>query len=155
MLLTAQILVFNNINFLGYINPYPYILFILLFPINGNKNTLLLTSFLLGLTLDIFCNSGGIHATASTFLAYIRPNLFRFSFGVSYEYQTIKITDKITSERLLLLLIAIVLHHFILFSLEIFRLNLFFLILSKTLFTTIATFIVSLVILFFLKTNKR
>ncbi len=155
LLLTAQVLVFSNINFLGYINPYPYILFVLLYPVNGNKSSLLLSSFALGLLIDLFSDSGGIHATATTFLAYIRPNLFRFSFGISYEYQTIRVTDKITSERVLLLLIAILIHHSILFSLEIFRIDLFFLIFTKTLFSTISTFIVSLLIIFLIKNNNR
>ncbi|PHR99524.1 MAG: rod shape-determining protein MreD, partial [Leeuwenhoekiella sp.] len=30
VLVLAQITLFNNIDFLGYINPYPYILFVLL-----------------------------------------------------------------------------------------------------------------------------
>lgn len=155
LLLFAQVLVFNNIYFLGYINPYPYILFVLLYPANKNKNSLLLSSFALGLLIDIFSDSGGIHAAATTFLAYIRPNLFRFSFGISYEYQTIRVSEKITSERILLLLIAVLMHHFVLFSLEIFRINLFFLILSKTLLSTIATFLVSLLIIYLIKNNKR
>ena len=85
LLLMAQVLIFNNFNFLGYINPYPYILFILLFPVNGNKYGLLAASFLLGITMDLFCNSGGVHTAACVLLAYLRPYLFRFSFGLSYE----------------------------------------------------------------------
>jgi hypothetical protein len=45
LLLVAQVLLFNNVNLFGYINPYPYILFIILFPVNGNKTALLLGSF--------------------------------------------------------------------------------------------------------------
>ena len=40
---------FNHINFLGYVNPYPYILFILVFPFTGNKGLLIFLGFLLGL----------------------------------------------------------------------------------------------------------
>ncbi|MEZ4853610.1 rod shape-determining protein MreD [Flavobacterium sp.] len=155
VLLFAQVLVFNNINILGYINPYPYILFILLFPINGNKFLLLLSSFLLGLLIDMFSNSAGIHAFASTFLAYIRPNLFRFSFGFSYQHQTIKLSDKLSTERITLLIIAIVLHHFLLFGLEYFRISLFVEIITKTLLTSLATFLVSLLIIFLIKSSKR
>ena len=56
LLLFVQVFIFNNINLLGYINPFPYILFILLFPVNGNKSLLLLSSFTLGLLIDIFSN---------------------------------------------------------------------------------------------------
>ena len=85
LLLVAQVVIFNNFNFFGYINPYPYILFIILYPVNGNKYSLLLASFLLGLTMDLFCNSGGVHAASCLLLAYFRPLIFKFSFGLSYE----------------------------------------------------------------------
>ncbi|HBT08745.1 MAG TPA: rod shape-determining protein MreD, partial [Leeuwenhoekiella sp.] len=69
-LVLIQIAIFNNINFLGYINPYPYVLFIVLFPIGDNRALLLFTSFLLGLTVDMFCNSGGMHAASCVTIAY-------------------------------------------------------------------------------------
>ena len=71
-LLAVQIVIFNNIDLFGYINPYPYILFILLYPVNSNRAGLLITSFLLGLTIDLFTNSGGIHAASCLILAYVR-----------------------------------------------------------------------------------
>ena len=120
-LLLAQVLLFNRIDLFGYINPYPYILFILLFPVNGNKTGLLVASFLLGLIMDMFWNSGGVHATACLVLAYFRPAIFKFSFGLSYEYQTVKLNDVLTPERFSFILIAVVIHHFTLFILEIFR----------------------------------
>jgi hypothetical protein len=46
--------------------------------------------------MDIFLNSGGTHATACLVLAYVRPSIFKFSFGISYEYQTIKLNDVLT-----------------------------------------------------------
>lgn len=155
ILLAVQVLIFNNINLFGYINPYPYILFIFLFPVNGNKFTLLFTSFLLGLILDMFSNSGGIHTASSIILAFIRPNLFRFSFGVSYEYQTIKIADKLTSERFTFLLIGILVHHFVLFFLEAFRLSLFFNVLFKSISTTLFTLLFCILIIYLIKPNKR
>ncbi|NHN26683.1 rod shape-determining protein MreD [Flavobacterium jejuense] len=155
LLIFLQVIVFNNINMQGYANPYPYILFILLFPVNGNKNILLITSFLLGLIIDMFSNSNGIHAMACTVLAFIRPNLFRFAFGISYEYQTVKIADKITSERVSYILLAIFIHHFILFSFEYFRITLFFTIIARTLFSTLLSFIVCLLIIYLIKPSKR
>ena len=73
LLLTAQILIFNRIDLFGFINPFPYILFIILYPVNGNKSGLLAASFLLGLLMDMFWNSGGVHAAACLVLAYYRP----------------------------------------------------------------------------------
>ena len=84
LLLATQITIFNNIDFLGYINPFPYILFIILFPVNGNKSILVLSSFFIGIIIDLFCNSGGVHAASCLLLAYVRPIIFKFSFGLSY-----------------------------------------------------------------------
>ena len=153
--LSLQVLIFNNINLFGYINPYPYILFIILYPVNSNKSILLLGSFFLGLLLDIFCDSGGVHTTASIVLAFLRPTLFRFSFGLSYEYQTVKIADKMSPERITLLLLAIVIHHFILFYLEYFRLGLLFTILSRTIVSALFTFTICILIVYLIKPNKR
>ena len=153
--LTLQVLIFNNINLFGYLNPYPYVLFILLYPVNSNKSVLLLGSFAMGILLDMFCNSGGIHTMSSLILAYVRPTLFKFSFGLSYEYQTVKIADKISPERITLLLLAIFIHHFVLFFFEYFRFDLFFTILIRTLFSTIFTFTICLLILYIIKPSKR
>lgn len=153
--LALQILLFNNINLFGYLNPYPYILFVLLYPVNSNKSILLISSFALGILLDMFANSGGIHAMASLVLAYIRPSLFKFAFGLSYEYQTVKIADKISPERITLLLLSIFIHHFILFCFEFFRIDLVLTILLRTLLNTLFTFIVSVLIIYIIKPTKR
>ncbi len=64
-LLLVQVVICNNINFLGYINPYIYIIFIFLFPIRDSRLVLLLVSFLLGMLVDMFSDSGGVHAAAA------------------------------------------------------------------------------------------
>lgn len=155
LLLAAQILLFNNINFLGYINPFPYILFIILYPVNGNKYGLLIASFFLGLLMDMFLNSGGVHTTSCLVLAFSRPAIFKFSFGLSYEYQTVKLNDVLTPERFSFLLIAVVLHHLILFILEIFTINFFLNIIVRTLVSTLFTLIISILIIYLIKPNKR
>ena len=155
VMLALQVVIFNNINFFGYINPYPYVLFILLFPVNGNKFGLLLASFSIGIMMDMFCNSGGVHATASLLLAYMRPVFFRFSFGISYEYQTIKINDRLTPERFSFILVSIFTHHFILFLLEVFNFGLIIDILIRTLLSSIFTIIICLLIIYIFKPAKR
>ena len=155
ILLTIQILLFNNINLFGYINPYPYLLFILLYPVNGNKSLLLLSSFTIGLLLDVFLNSGGVHAAASLLLAFVRPSLFKFSFGLSYEYQTVKIADKLSPERITFLFLAVIIHHFVLFSLEYYRFSLIAEIFVRTLSTTIFTLLFCLLIIYLIKPSKR
>ena len=155
LLLAAQVLVFNNIHFLGYINPYPYVLFVLLYPVNGNKYSLLLGSFLLGLSLDYFTDSGGVHAASCLVLALFRPSIFRFSFGVSYEYQTVKINDTLTPERFSFILIGVTLHHFVMYCLELFEFQLIFNILWRTLVSGIFTIIMSILLIYLFKSSKR
>jgi rod shape-determining protein MreD len=155
LLLAAQITIFNNFNFLGYINPFPYLLFIILYPVNGNKSGLLLASFLLGLTMDLFLNSGGVHAASCVLLAYFRPAIFKFSFGLSYEYQTVRLNDVLTPERFSFILISVVLHHTVLFVLEIFTFEFFWSIILRTLISTVFTIIISILIIYLIKPSKR
>ena len=155
LLLAVQIIFFNNMGFLGFIMPLPYILFIILYPVNGNKSGLLVASFLLGLAMDIFSNSGGIHTTACLVLAFVRPSIFKFSFGVSYEYQTIKLNDVLTPERFSFILISVVVHHFTLFILEAFQVSFFLDILLRAFLSTIFTVISCIIIIYLIKPNKR
>ncbi|MFV8270736.1 rod shape-determining protein MreD [Flavobacterium sp. GT2N3] len=155
LLLAVQIIIFNNMNFLGYISPFPYLLFIILYPVNGNKSGLVVTSFLLGLIMDMFSNSGGIHATACLILAYFRPSIFKFAFGLSYEYQTVKLNDVLTPERFSFILLSVVIHHFTLFLLGAFQFSFIFDILIRTLLSTVFTIIICIIIIYLIKPNKR
>ncbi|WP_291247892.1 rod shape-determining protein MreD [Flavobacterium sp.] len=155
LLFAVQIIIFNNMNFLGYISPFPYLLFIILYPVNGNKSGLLIASFLLGLIIDMFSNSGGIHTTACIILAYFRPYIFKFSFGLSYEYQTVKLNDVLTPERFSFILISVVIHHFILFTLEAFQFSLILDVLLRTLLSTVFTILICIIIIYLIKPNKR
>ena len=155
LLLLAQVLIFNRMDLFGFVNPFPYILFIILYPVNGNKTGLLLASFFLGLIMDMFWNSGGVHAAACLVLAYFRPSIFKFSFGLSYEYQTVKLNDSLTPERFSFILIAVIIHHFTLFILEIFKLSSILDILVRTVLSTLFTIITSIIIIYLIKPSKR
>jgi rod shape-determining protein MreD len=155
LLLAMQIIVFNNMNFFGFISPFPYLLFIILYPVNGNKSGLLAASFLLGLIMDMFSNSGGIHATSCLTLAYFRPYLFKFSFGLSYEYQTVKLNDVLTPERFSFILLSVVIHHLVLFLLEAFQFSFIWDILLRTVLSSLFTIILCIVIIYLIKPNKR
>lgn len=155
LLLAAQIIVFNNMTFLGYVSPFPYILFIILYPVNGNKSGLLVASFFLGLIMDLFSNSGGIHTTACIILAYYRTYIFKFSFGISYEYQTIKLNDVLTPERFSFILLSVLTHHFTLFILEAFKFSFILDILLRTILSTVFTIIVCIIIIYLIKPSRR
>ncbi|WP_423818109.1 rod shape-determining protein MreD [Salinimicrobium sp. TIG7-5_MAKvit] len=153
VLLMLQVLLLNNINFLGYINPYLYVVFILLYPFNANQTLFIFLSFLLGWGIDIFEDSGGINAAACVVAAYIRPAVLRFSFGVSYDYQTIKFSSTQPGSRISYVLIIVFVHHLILFLLEFFNFAHLLLLLKKTFFS--AAFTIILVFITLALFNKR
>lgn len=72
-----QILIFNNISFLGFSIPYMYVLYILILPFEINKTLLLFVGFLAGLVIDISTNSPGVHASATLTIAFFRPYIIR------------------------------------------------------------------------------
>ena len=74
-LVLLQIFVLNNIEFMGFINPYVYILFILLLPLETPKWLLLFLGFLLGYTIDYFSHTIGLNIAATVLVAYLRPKL--------------------------------------------------------------------------------
>jgi len=155
LLIAAQVVIFNNIDLFGFINPFPYILFILLYPVNSNRAGLLVASFFLGLTIDMFENSGGVHAAACLILANLRPTFFKFAFGLSYEYQTIKINDKLSPERFTFIFISIITHHLVLYLLEFFKFSFILDALWRTILSTIFTLLSSIIIIYLFKPSKK
>ncbi|WP_341215519.1 rod shape-determining protein MreD [uncultured Wocania sp.] len=146
LLILVQVLICSNINFLGYINPYIYVLFIILFPVKNNRTLFIFLSFLLGLIVDSFLDSGGIHAAASVFIAYIRPLILKSSFGMAYEHQNMKFDSVTFGDKLTYITIMVTVHHIILFYLEIFSISKIILILQKALFSSIFTIILCVLI---------
>jgi len=155
LLILFQVLLLNNINFLGYINPYLYVLFLILYPFNTPQSLFILVSFFLGLTIDTFEDSGGINAAACVIIAYIRPAILRFSFGVSYDYQTVKLYNTSFGTRLGYIMVIVFIHHLVLFSLEMFDFSHIFLILKKTFFSGIFTILLILISLTLFKPKRR
>ncbi len=121
-LVLLQILVLDNINLWGSVNPYIYILFIILLPFEVPGWLLLITAFVLGITIDTFCDTLGLHTIATVAIAYARPfilrlisprdgyepgtfpRLFYYGFAWFFKYATI----------------IVVIHHLILFVFEAF-----------------------------------
>ncbi|MDU8885747.1 rod shape-determining protein MreD [Yeosuana sp. MJ-SS3] len=155
VLVLVQILILNHINFLGYINPYLYILFVILYPIKNNRTLFIFLSFLIGLTIDLFSDSGGVHAAACVTIAYIRPVVLKFCFGMIYEHQAVKFSNVEFGAKTMYIAILTLIHHLILFSLEIFNLSKIILTLQKTLFSSVFTILLCVLITIIFSKNSK
>jgi rod shape-determining protein MreD len=70
-----QGLIIKNIDIGTFINPFPYILFILLLPFDAPPWLVLLLAFITGLIVDMFYTTPGINAGACTLMAYARHHI--------------------------------------------------------------------------------
>jgi len=147
LLFFLQIYIFNNIEFLGYLNPYVYVLFILLLPLETPPFLLLITAFVMGFSIDYFSNSMGINIAACVFIAFIRPGLIRVISQKSESNPGMKIGIRDFGFRWFLIytIILVSVHHLILFYLEVFRFNEFFDTLKRSLLSAVFTIIIIII----------
>ena len=155
-LVLFQALILNQLNLHGYLNPYIYPLFLLLLPLQIAPWMLLLLGFALGISIDVFTNSMGMHTAASVLLAYLRP----FALNAMIPSGGYEADDRPTIHSLgfgwflRYTFVLIFMHHLLYFYVETFRFSNFFTTLFKVLAST--TFSVSLIILTqYLWTPKR
>lgn len=73
VLLLTQALVLNHIHLFGYATPLVYVYFVISFARNYPKWGMLLWSFLMGLSVDVFSNTPGVAASSMTLLALLQP----------------------------------------------------------------------------------
>jgi rod shape-determining protein MreD len=139
LLILLQVLVFNNIRFSGYINPYVYIMFILLLPVEIPSWLLLLISFGMGLLMDVFCSSPGMHASATVLAGFIRPYTLRIVSPRDGYEPGAEPSMFIYGFRWFLIYTSIIIlvHHTALFYLEVFRFTGFFRTLLRVLLSSL------------------
>lgn len=86
LLVLVQVLILNNLHLGSFFHPMLYVLFILTLPFNTPGWLLLLLSFFLGLSIDIFSQTPGMHAAATVFVAFLRPAVLRM-MALREDYQ--------------------------------------------------------------------
>ena len=146
LLVLAQVLIFNELNFMGFINPMIYVLFFYWYPIRTNRPLFLLLGFLIGLIIDIFSDTLALNALAGLTLAFARPVIMRFCFGANYEFQGFTFKNTTRIQRITFLLFLVLLQHVIFFTFEILSFSHIVLILKKILFTGIITLFLSVLL---------
>ncbi len=147
LLILIQIIILNNVNLHGYIDPYLYVLFILLLPFETPRWLLLVLAFFTGGVMDIFSNTGGIHAAATTLMAFARPGIIKLvSKKSEFEHGSEPcITDMGNKWFYLYALYLVFLHHAALFILEVFKLNEPISLLYRIALSTLVTLIIILI----------
>ncbi len=117
-----QVLVLNHILIFRMISPYFYLIFLLLLPYDTPRAILILLGFILGLSIDAFSNTLGVHATVCVLIGFIRPDILN-------KISTRETRESVTAPRISTMsinwfinytAIFVAIHHLLLFMLEAF-----------------------------------
>jgi rod shape-determining protein MreD len=159
LLMLLQIVLLNKINFYGYLNPFVYILFILLLPFETPGWLLLVLSFVIGFTIDIFSGTPGLHTAASLLAGFARPSVIKL-VGERDEYDSSmypSLQNMGLKWFLTYTVILVFLHHAALNFLDVFSFVEFFQTLLRVLVSTIFTvlFIILIEYIFAPRKEKR
>jgi hypothetical protein len=118
----VQVFVLNQVPPLhNLINPYIYFLFIIWLPFKTGRRTLMLLALALGMCLDFFTKTPGLHAAPCVLIAFLRPFLINVLVShegteANYEEPSIKSMGFVPYFTLVVILTS--LHHASLFLLE-------------------------------------
>lgn len=156
-LVLLQGLILNEVNlWQGMAIPYLYILFLLMLPLETPRWLELLIGLALGLTIDMFTNTLGIHASACVLLAYIRPLYLK---GIAprdgYEYgQRASIQDFGLTWFIKYAAVLILIHHLWLFFVEVYSFKGFFNTFLRVILSSLFTLLLAVISQYFIM-NKR
>ena len=155
-LVFLQVLIIKNIELGRFVNPFLYVLFILMLPFNTPNWMALIISFLLGLTIDMFYDTMGMHAAACAFMAYARAGVLKlfspregYEFGTQPTIQYLGIPWFLSYASILILL-----HHLVLFYIEVFRFSEFFSTLFRVILSSFFTLLLVITSQFFFYRKK-
>jgi rod shape-determining protein MreD len=142
-LVLTQVLLLNQIHLGGFLNPYIYVLFILLLPISMARYQVLLLSFLIGITIDWFSNTLGLHAASALLIGFLRSPVMKLITIREIEqsdYPGLMQTG--IKWFITYVSVLVVVHHLFLFYLEVFSFDNFFRTLLRALLSSVFTIII-------------
>ena len=141
LLIALQLLIFNNIEFSGSVNPYVYVMFILILPVAMPSWILLLLGFLTGFVIDLFSGTMGVHTFATVIAAYVRPWVLSLNVTAETAEGEMSPSSYRSGLRWFLVYTATVVlaHHLALFLVETFSFRLFLQTLLRVLLSTAVT----------------
>lgn len=159
ILVFLQVFLLKNITLYNISTPYLYILFILLLPFEIPNILLFALAFMLGLTIDAFYDTPGLHAASCVLLAFVRILFISITVQKEGFDNEPEPTLSIMGLRWFFTyaLILTLCHHFFLFNLEVFRFSEIPYTLSRFLLSSIFTVFLMLLsgFLFFRKKERK
>jgi len=125
ILVFMQVFLLKNVTLYNISTPYLYIMFILLLPFEIPNLLLFALSFILGLTIDAFYDTPGLHAASCVLLAFVRILFISITVQKDGFDNEPEPTLSVMGLRWFFTyaLILTLAHHFFLFNLEVFRLS--------------------------------
>lgn len=125
VLVFIQVFLLKNITLYDLATPYLYILFILLLPFETPNVLLYVLSFAMGIVIDAFYDTPGLHAAACVLLAFVRILFISITVQKEGFDNEPEPTLGIMGFRWFFMyaLILTSIHHFFLLNLEVFRLS--------------------------------
>jgi rod shape-determining protein MreD len=123
ILVFMQVFLLKNVTLYNLSTPYLYILFILLLPFEVPNVLLFILSFILGLTIDAFYDTPGLHAASCVLLAFVRVLFISITVQKEGFDNEPEPTMSVMGMRWFFTyaLVLTLSHHFFLFNLEVFR----------------------------------
>jgi len=140
-LILLQLFIFNNIQLSGYVNPYVYVMFILILPLNIPSWILLLISFMTGFVVDLFSGTFGVHTFATVMAGFARPWVLSLNVALEASDPGSSPSSHIGGRRWFMIyaLTVVLVHHLSLFYVEVFSFTGFFRTLLRVMFSTAVT----------------
>lgn len=140
--------------------PYIYMLFIALLPISTKTTYVLIISFLTGLMMDAFSDTGGIHAIACLFLGVSRRTILEFILPkplMEYKSASPTIREMQMTPFLIYIGLLFLIHLTVYYAIEIWSFKAVFYILIKIFISLITSLIFALIyaLLFSKSINTR
>ena len=156
----VQVLIFKRVAFnwgdFAFIHFLVYPLFIIMLPTKMPRPLVILLGFLIGIVIDLFYDSPGIHASAGVFTAYARGLVL----DLLEPYEGYNANDSPTIETMGIswfmsfASILLGLHLLYYFSVEAFSFVFIFEIVMNTIFSFIASFILIMLYLFIFRPKR-
>jgi rod shape-determining protein MreD len=158
-LVFLQVFLLKNITVYDISTPYLYILFILLLPFETPNILLFPLAFLMGLTIDAFYDTPGLHAAACSLLAFVRIIFISITVQKDGFDNEPEPTLSIMGLRWFFTyaLVLTLFHHFFLFNLEAFNIRELQYMLGRVIFSSLFTVFLMLIsgLLFFRKKERK